>query len=42
MIRVHFEYERTVTYPLLGTQGSKVFSVDLEGDLTPPDWGPAR
>jgi hypothetical protein len=42
MLHVSFEYERTVTYPLLGTTGSKVFSVDLENDLTKPDWGPAR
>jgi hypothetical protein len=42
MVRVRFEYERTVTYPILGRRGSKLFSVDLASDLTRPDWGPER
>lgn len=42
MLRVRFDYERTVTYPLIGTHGSKVFSVDIEDDLARPDWGPQR
>ena len=42
MLHVAFEYERSVTYPFLETQATKVFTVDLENDLTLPDWGPAR
>lgn len=42
MLHVAFDYERTVTYPFIETTASKVMSVDLENDLTRPDWGPAR
>jgi hypothetical protein len=41
-LRVAFAYERLVLYPLVGRTGVRVFEVDLTGDLTPPDWGPAR
>jgi hypothetical protein len=35
-------HERLVSYPLLGWSDVRTFEVDLTGDLTPPDWGPAR
>jgi hypothetical protein len=41
-IHVAFEYERQVLYPLLDRAEVRVFDVDLTGDLTRPDWGPAR
>jgi hypothetical protein len=41
-LHVAFDYERSVTYPLLGRTGTKVFTVDIEGDLSRPDWGPER
>jgi len=41
-LRVAFDYERSVTYPLLETRATKVFTVDLENDLSVPNWGPAR
>ncbi len=41
-LHVSFDYERTVTYPFLETTASKVMSVDLDNDLSRPDWGPAR
>jgi hypothetical protein len=41
-LHVAFEYEMAVTYPFLETRASRVFTVDLENDLTRPDWGPAR
>jgi hypothetical protein len=42
MLRVSFEYTREVELPLLNRTAYKVFVVDLENDLTRPDWGPAR
>ncbi len=42
MLRVSFEYERQVEYPLLNRTGTKVFVVDLSNDLTIPNWGPPR
>jgi hypothetical protein len=42
MLHVSFEYEREAVYPFLERTETKVFSVDLSNDLTPPDWGPAR
>jgi hypothetical protein len=41
-LRVSFAYERQMVYPLVGRTDVRVFEVDLTGDLTPPDWGPAR
>jgi hypothetical protein len=41
-LHVAFDYERSVTYPFLGRTGTKVFTVDVEGDLTRPNWGPER
>lgn len=42
MLHVAFEYERSVTYPFLETKATKVFTVDLENDISVPDWGSAR
>ena len=39
---VAFDYERSVTYPFLETRATKVFTVDLDNELSVPDWGPAR
>jgi hypothetical protein len=41
-LRVVFEYERPVVYPLIGRTEMSVFTVDLTNDLSRPDWGPAR
>jgi hypothetical protein len=41
-LRVAFAYERPVVYPRGGRTDVRVFEVDLTGDLTPADWGPAR
>jgi hypothetical protein len=41
-LRIAFAYERRVVYPLLDRTDFKVFEVDLTGDLTRADWGPAR
>jgi hypothetical protein len=41
-LHVAFDYERSVTYPFLGRTGTKVFTVDVESDLSRPDWGPER
>jgi hypothetical protein len=41
-LRVAFAYERRLVYPFVGRTDVRVFAVDLTGDLTPPDWGPAR
>ena len=41
-LRVAFAYERRLVYPFVGRTDVRVFEVDLTGDLTPPDWGPAR
>ena len=41
-LRVAFDYERTVTYPILERSASRVLSIDLETDLSIPDWGPSR
>jgi len=42
MLRVSFVYEREVAYPLLDRVVVKAFAVDLENELTVPDWGPSR
>ena len=42
MLRVAFEYERQVVYPLLDRTDAKVFVVDLTTISTPANWGPAR
>jgi hypothetical protein len=31
-----------MVYPFVGRTDVRVFHVDLVGELTPPDWGPAR
>lgn len=41
-LHVAFDYERSVTYPILGRTGTKLFTVDIEGDLSRPNWGPER
>jgi hypothetical protein len=41
-LHVTFDYERSVTYPFLERTGTKVFTVDVEGDLSRPNWGPER
>jgi hypothetical protein len=41
-LHVAFAYERLISYPLVGWSDVRIFEVDLTGDLTPPDWGPAR
>ena len=41
-LRIAFEYERQVVYPLIDRSDVKVFEVDLKQDLTRADWGPAR
>jgi hypothetical protein len=41
-LRIAFAYEREVVYPLVGRSDVRVFEVDLTGDLTRADWGPAR
>jgi hypothetical protein len=42
VLHVAFDYTRPVAYPLLARWTSATFSVDLENDLTVPDWGPTR
>lgn len=41
-LRVAFQYERQVVYPILERTDVKLFDVDLTGDLSRADWGPAR
>ncbi len=41
-LRIAFDYERQVVYPLVDRVGVKVFEVDLTQDLSRADWGPAR
>ncbi len=41
-LHVAFAYERSVTYPFIERTATKVFAVELENDLSLPDWGPAR
>lgn len=41
-LRVAFDYERQVVYPLVDRVAVKVFSVEQSNDLTPPNWGPSR
>jgi hypothetical protein len=41
-LRVAFDYERRVVYPFLDRVEVTVFTLDRTGDLTLPDWGPAR
>jgi hypothetical protein len=42
MLRVAFEYEREVALPWLERTMTKTFAVDLENELSVPNWGPAR
>lgn len=42
MLRVSFAYLREVDLPIVERTTSKVFTIELENDLTVPDWGPAR
>jgi hypothetical protein len=41
-LRIAFSYTRPVEYPLLGRWTQTTLSVDLTGDISPPNWGPAR
>jgi hypothetical protein len=41
-IRIAFAYERQVLYPILDRADVAVFEVDLTGELTRANWGPAR
>ncbi len=41
-LHVAFQYERSVAYPFLDRTGTRVFTVDIDGDLSRPDWGPGR
>ncbi len=41
-LRVAFEYERRVVYPLIDREAFTVFTLDRTGDTSIPDWGPAR
>ncbi len=41
-LHVAFEYTRPVAYPLIGRETQKTLAVDITGDLSRPDWGPAR
>jgi hypothetical protein len=41
-LRVAFEYTRRVTYPWIERVDEKTFQIDLNFDLSRPDWGPAR
>jgi hypothetical protein len=41
-LRVAFQYERRVVYPLLERAEVRVFDVDVTRDLARADWGPAR
>ncbi|WP_242339073.1 MULTISPECIES: hypothetical protein [Anaeromyxobacter] len=41
-LHVAFQYERSVTYPFLDRTGTRVFTVDVDGDLSRPNWGPER
>lgn len=43
MVHVRFEYTREVRYPYLSeTPREWVGTVDLENDISVPDWGPSR
>ncbi len=42
MLRVSFDYTRTIAYPWIGQTAEKTFEVRREGDLAVPDWGPSR
>ena len=41
-LRVAFEYERQVVYPLIHRVETTTFRVDQTKDMTPADWGPLR
>lgn len=41
-LHVAFQYERQVVYPFLDRTAVKTFSIDRTGDISLPDWGPAR
>ncbi len=41
-LRISFEYTRPVQYPLLDRSTEMTLTVDVTGDLSMPDWGPAR
>jgi hypothetical protein len=42
MLHVAFEYRRQVHYPFLERTSEWIGTIDLNNDLTIPDWGPAR
>jgi hypothetical protein len=42
MLRVAFQYQRTVRYPYLERTTEWVGVIDLTNDLSIPNWGPAR
>jgi len=42
MLRVSLVYTREVEYPFLDRTVTKVFEIELENDLTIPNWGPGR
>ncbi len=41
-LRVSFQYERQVVYPIVDRTAVTLFEIDLTGDLTAANWGPAR
>ncbi len=41
-LHVEFQYTRTVEFPLLQRWTARTLSIDLDNDLTRPDWGPSR
>ena len=41
-LRVAFEYERRVVYPLVGRSFVKTFTIDETNDIARADWGPQR
>ena len=42
VLRVSFAYEREVRYPFLDRSVTKIFTVDLENELSPAEWGRLR
>ncbi len=41
-LHVAFAYTRPVAYPLISRWTQTTMTIDITGDLTRPDWGPAR
>ena len=41
-LRVAFEYERQVVYPLIDRVAVKTYRIDQTKDMTTADWGPPR